>query len=113
MPGTFETADPDEIQDWIEEHGGEPAISENSGELRVDFGDQEELVPIPWKEFLEILEQERLMMVYEEDVIAGSDESSPSEEYEFVTDTRDTPEDVPDTEMDDDDVLGNMEETST
>lgn len=114
MPGTVETADPDEIQDWIEERGGEPAItSEGSGELRVDFGDKEDVEQIPWPEFIEILEQEGLMMVYERNAIAGSDDISPAEEYEFVRQTRDSSEDIPDTEMDDDEVLGNMEETST
>lgn len=114
MAGTVETADPDEIQDWIEERGGEPAISsENSRELRVDFGDKEDVEQISWEEFLEILDEENLMMVYEQDAIAGSDETSPSEEYDFVRETRSSPEDVPDTEMDDDEILGNMEETST
>lgn len=112
MPGTVETADPDEIQDWIEQRGGEPAIThEGSGELRIDFGNEEDVERISWREFLEILDQEKLILVYEQDT--GIDKSAPSEEYEFVKDTTNSPEDIPDTEMDDLDVLRNMEETST
>lgn len=113
MPGTVETSDIDEIQDWIEERGGEPAVSsEGSGELRVDFGDKEDVKQILWPEFIEILEQEGLKMVYEQDDVAVSEDTSLSEEYEFVKKARDSPEDIPDTERDDDEVMDNMEETN-
>lgn len=114
MANTIETADPDEVQDWIEERGGEPAVAkEGSGELRVNFGGSEEVEAISWKEFREILDEEELMMVYEQDSLTGSDETSPSEEYEFVRETRTTPEDTQDTEMDNEQVQDNIEETST
>lgn len=114
MPGTVETSDFDEIQEQIEQHGGEPAISnESPGEIRVDFGEQTGIEHVSWEEFIEIIEQEGLVMIYEEESIAGSHDLSPSDRYEFVKDKEGSSTDIPDTEMDDDEILGNMEETST
>lgn len=67
---TNSTSDHDEIQQWIEDREGVPAMvrTEGSGEgmLRVDFGDSEEnLMEISWAEFFRLFDEQALAFVYE------------------------------------------------
>jgi len=104
---TNTTQDPDEIEDWIFNHGGLPAKEPGSyAELRIDFGELEEAEPLTWDEFFEILDSENLMMEYE----LTENNRPPNEKYEFVQ--RPFEEGLAETEMDNEDVLANTEETS-
>lgn len=67
------TTDHEEIQRWIEEHGGRPAIIESTwdGEsaiLEVDFGESEEtLMQVSWEEFFRIFDESGLVFLYQEE----------------------------------------------
>ena len=107
MAETATTRDPDEIEDWVVNHGGLPAREPGSfAELRIDFGDLDEVEHLTWDEFFEILETENLVMEYE----LASNSRHPRQKYDFVQ--RDLGEALAETEMDDEEVLANTEETS-
>jgi hypothetical protein len=67
------TTDHEEIQRWIEERGGQPAIIESTwdGEsaiLEVDFGESEEtLMDISWEEFFRIFDESDQEFLYREE----------------------------------------------
>lgn len=112
MVDTKTTRDHDEIEEWITDHGGVPAREAGSfGELRVAFEGLDGLEELSWKEFFEILDSEDLEMEYEEEEIGG-DSRPPSEKYDFIVKARTTSQDVSGTEMDDEKIQSNMEETS-
>jgi len=112
MADTKTTRDHEEIEDWIVDHGGLPAREAGSfAELRVDFEGLDDLEELSWKEFFEILDSENLAMEYEEEQIGG-DSRPPSEKYDFIVETRNSSQDVSGTEMDEESVKANTEETS-
>lgn len=70
------TINHDEIRNWVEEHGGHPAIvkrtrgarGEQSGILRIDFpgfSGEDSLEPIEWEDFFERFEQANLAFLYQ------------------------------------------------
>lgn len=70
------TTDHDEIRAWIEVRGGRPSVVESTegekkgkrggGILRVDFGDKDEnLKEIPWEEFFDIFERNKLAFLHQ------------------------------------------------
>lgn len=70
------TVDHKEVQDWVEERGGRPAIVADTGGagglLRIDFGAADEaLEPVSWDEFFRIFDEHDLAFVYEEDAQDG------------------------------------------
>lgn len=73
MAQAIRTIDHEEIREWIEAHGGMPAVvegthSEGSGILRVDFGAPEDnLEAISWEEFFRIFDENDLAFVYQAD----------------------------------------------
>jgi hypothetical protein len=66
------TIDHQEIRDWAEARGGEPAIVADTGGagglLRIDFGTEDEaLEPVSWSEFFRIFDEHDLAFVYEQE----------------------------------------------
>lgn len=109
---TVTTTDHDDIQDWIEDRGGEPARERGNPEhLGIDFGESDDLAKISWPEFFEIFESQGLKFIHEQDNPAVDDGRSSREKYDFEIRTREEEKGIPETEMDDEDVMGNMEET--
>ena len=107
------TRDREEVREWIDDYDGKPAHIEGSlTELTIDFGDKEDVEDLSWKEFFDIFEKENLVMIHEIENIIGSDGRHPSEQYDFELYTRDSLGEVPETEMDDQQVRSNTEETS-
>lgn len=86
------TTDHDEIREWVEERGGQPAYVEStedadSGLLRIDFPDEgngdggdENLEDVSWDEFFETFEDEDLAFLYQE-----TDEGETSYFNKFVS----------------------------
>lgn len=78
------TTDHDAIRQWAEERGGVPATvkgtarggkknSEETGILRLDFEPRDEaLEEIPWEEFFEKFDKEKLAFLYQEETADGS-----------------------------------------
>jgi hypothetical protein len=72
------TIDHDEIRNWVEEHGGEPAMvkrtrsargTADSGILRIDFpgySGEQSLEAIGWDEFFERFENAKLAFLYQD-----------------------------------------------
>jgi len=76
------TIDHEEIQNWVEERGGNPARvkgteSKNSlGLLRVDypgFSGEDTLEEITWEEFFEAFDRNGLAFLYQEETKDGSE----------------------------------------
>jgi anaerobic selenocysteine-containing dehydrogenase len=76
------TTDHDEIQQWVEERGGQPTRvkgteSKNSpGLLRIDypgFSGEDTLEPITWEEFFEAFEKNGLAFLYQEETKDGKE----------------------------------------
>jgi hypothetical protein len=79
------TTDHDEIREWVERHGGEPAIVKrtrgsgragNSGILRIDFpgySGEGSLEAISWEDFFERFEKANLAFLYQERTGRGGD----------------------------------------
>jgi hypothetical protein len=73
------TIDHDEIQKWVEERGGSPAIiaatgGDKAGRIVIDFPDKASDYPlksISWKAFFVKFEEEGLTFSYEDDEQAG------------------------------------------
>ena len=78
------TTDHDEIRQWAEERDGVPATvkgtakggkskSEEAGILRIDFEPRDEaLDEIPWEEFFEKFDKEKLAFLYQDETADGS-----------------------------------------
>jgi hypothetical protein len=78
--GTRRTADHGEIQRWITEHGGKPALIQG-GILRVDFREREQgFEEISWEQFFQIFDEHALDFVYEEEPPEGGEVRS----FKFV-----------------------------
>lgn len=79
MPHTQLTTSHDQIKDWAETRGAEPAeVSETSNEgpgvLRFKFSDSEsnkELRQIPWSDFFDKMDDKHLAMIYQEKTRSG------------------------------------------
>jgi hypothetical protein len=61
------------IRDWIEKHGGTPALKESTsfpqlsvGVIFPDQSNDEGLVPISWEEFFKIFDSVPLVFMYDE-----------------------------------------------
>ena len=76
------TTDQNEIREWVEERGGNPARvkgteSKNSpGLLRIDypgFSGEDTLEPISWQAFFEAFEDNKLAFLYQEETKDGSE----------------------------------------
>ena len=97
----------------MDDYDGVPAHREGSlTELTIDFGEKDDLEGLSWKEFFDIFEKENLVMVHEIENIIDSDGRHPGEKYDFERETRDSLGEVSETEMDDQQVRSNTEETS-
>ena len=103
------TEDTDHIQDWIEEHGGKPAMTDEVGsvdiELGIDFEDEDEdenLEPISWEDFFLILDEKDLAFAY---VTDEEGYSLNSQKFDFVE------RKGADTEMEEQEVFDNTLET--
>lgn len=74
------TTDHEEIERWVEERNGQPAIvkgTENgrSALLRIDypgFTGEETLEPISWEEFFRIFDENNLAFLYQEQTADGA-----------------------------------------
>ena len=72
MADSTQTTDHDEIREWVEDHDGQPARVEGTGDgddgglLRIDFDESDDdLEDISWDEFFEEFEENDLALVYE------------------------------------------------
>ena len=73
------TTDHEEIQNWVEERGGNPARVKNtdkggSGGLRIDypgFSGEDTLETISWEEFFEAFEKNNLAFLYQDETSDG------------------------------------------
>jgi hypothetical protein len=78
---TNTTTDHDEIRRWVEEHDGTPAIVRDtreggSGVLRIDFpggAGEDQLEPVSWDEWFEVLDRNGLAFLYQEQKSGGGD----------------------------------------
>jgi hypothetical protein len=68
------TTDHETIRRWVEQHGGTPshvtdtAANDDTGILRIDFGDQDEgLEPISWEEWFDAFEENGLAFLYQDE----------------------------------------------
>jgi len=66
------TVDHTEIKEWVEAHGGRPAVVEGTfdehggGILSIDFGDPTEaLEELTWRDFFRVFDLNELAFVYE------------------------------------------------
>lgn len=75
---SMRTTDHDEIREWADEHGGQPARvagtggDDDAGMIRMEFpdaeqSDDEDLEGISWDEWFEAFEGNDLALVYQED----------------------------------------------
>lgn len=76
------TINHDEIRAWAEERGGTPAVvrathnKEDSGILRIDFGEPEQnLEPVSWEEFFTIFDERGLAFLYQDETSDGGERS--------------------------------------
>lgn len=63
------TTDHEEIRQWVEERGGEPARVKDSNLLRIDypgFSGEGKLEPLDWDEFFRIFDENNLAFLYQE-----------------------------------------------
>lgn len=77
------TTDHDEIRQWVEERGGQPATvkgtergEEHAGILRIDFpgvGEDEKLEHIDWGTFFSKFEESGLAFVYQNETAKGGE----------------------------------------
>jgi hypothetical protein len=77
------TTDHDEIQRWVEEHGGKPAMVKGTeededeiGVLRIDFpggAGEDRLERIAWDDWFEKFDENELAFLYQERKADGSD----------------------------------------
>ena len=74
------TTDHEEIQNWVEERGGNPARVKNTdkagsgGLLRIDypgFSGEDTLETISWEEFFEAFEENNLAFLYQDETRDG------------------------------------------
>lgn len=77
---TKATIDHDEIRQWVERHGGSPAVvkrtrrGDDPGILRIDFpgfSGEDSLEHVDWDEFFEKFEEANLAFVYQDETVSG------------------------------------------
>lgn len=101
------TQDSDHIRDWIEDHGGKPAIrrdNEGTDDLDILFADldrEESLEVIPWEEFFEIMTERDLAFAY----IDSEEERIKTQKFEFQNSPK------ADIEMEESEIFDNTLET--
>lgn len=82
------TTDHNEIQRWIERHGGKPAVlkgttnESNFGALRIDFQDHPDLEAISWDAFFDRLESGNLAFSYNDEFPEGG---NPEDHFKLVS----------------------------
>ena len=76
------TTNHDEIRQWVENRGGQPArvkgtgSSDDAGLLRIDYpghGEDENLEKLSWDDFFEKFEREQLAFLYQESTSSGEE----------------------------------------
>jgi hypothetical protein len=74
------TTDHETIRRWAEERGGRPArvrdtgSGDDPGVLRIDFNEPDErLEQIPWDEFFQKFEEQRLAFLYQDETAGGQE----------------------------------------
>ena len=67
---TLRTVDHEEVEDWITENGGEPAI--DGKHLSINFNDIDK-EKIDWLRFFQIFEKEQLAMIYDAETPSKED----------------------------------------
>ena len=76
------TTNHDEIRQWVENRGGQPArvkgtgSSDDAGLLRIDYpgyGEDENLEKLSWDDFFEKFEREQLAFLYQESISSGEE----------------------------------------
>lgn len=79
---TNTTTNHDEIRQWVEEHGGQPAVVRgterkgSAGVLRIDFpggSGTDELEPIDWDTWFATFDANDLAALYQEEKASGED----------------------------------------
>lgn len=80
MAQAIRTIDHEEIREWVESRGGQPAVVEGthdefgSGILRIDFGTAEEsLEEMEWDEFFRVFDANDLAFVYQDATEDGTE----------------------------------------
>jgi len=70
------TTDQEEIRNWIEARGGQPARVKGTNLLRIDypgFSGADTLEPLAWQEFFEVFEENNLAFIYQEQTKDGGE----------------------------------------
>lgn len=77
------TSDHDEIRNWVEAHGGQPATiadtargKEKAGLLRIDLpggAGNPPLEPISWEAFFDKFDKENLVFLYQDETAEGKE----------------------------------------
>jgi hypothetical protein len=74
------TTDHEEIRNWAEERGGQPASvrgtesgGEEAGVLRISFDNDPDLAEIDWDEFFDKFDEEKLEFLYQERTADGGE----------------------------------------
>lgn len=89
MNETVRTRDHEDIRSWIQQRDGVPARSIRfEKRLAVQFDESKEVVEISWKEFFEILEDQKLMMLYEQENYPENNSKPAEDQYDFVKRSR-------------------------
>jgi hypothetical protein len=79
---TKTTIDHDEIRNWVEEHGGKPAVVRGTGAdgdagiLRIDFpggAGEDQLEHVTWDEWFEKFDDSNLAFLYQDEKASGED----------------------------------------
>lgn len=84
------TTNHEEIQKWVEERGGKPAIvkgtegddEENAGLLRIKFRDDDNLEETDWETFFKTFDEKNLSFLYQNE----TKEHKTSRFFKFVSD---------------------------
>ncbi|MHC1551632.1 hypothetical protein [Phyllobacterium sp. K27] len=70
MSNSKSTINHDEIRNWVETRGGQPAIIRTKGDggiLRIDFGEpDDELEKIEWEDFFRVFDSNKLSFLYQD-----------------------------------------------
>ncbi|HEX6650798.1 MAG TPA: hypothetical protein VF075_14705 [Pyrinomonadaceae bacterium] len=70
------TTDQEEIRNWVEGRGGQPARVKGTNLLRIDypgFSGADTLEPLAWQEFFEVFDENNLAFIYQEQTKDGGE----------------------------------------
>lgn len=73
---TKTTTDREEIRQWVEERGGQPARVEGTNLLRIDYpgySGEQTLEPLDWDELFKIFDENNLAFIYQEETKDGGE----------------------------------------